>query len=95
MKRGGNKNAAASRKADRTVVAFENPMYADGNAGGQAQYDAPDAGGEGLYDEPAFNAGAANKSNPMYESTEDLAGGADGDDDGGYLDVAPDEAEDE
>jgi len=96
MKRGSNKGAAASRKADRTVVAFENPMYADGNAGGAAGYDQGDAGGEGLYDEPAFNGGNVPTQNPMYESTEDLtAGGGDDDagDDGGYLDVAPEEDE--
>jgi len=92
MKRGSNKSGAASRKADRTVVAFENPMYADGNAGGGGGYD-QGGGGEGLYDEPAFNAGNEAKQNPMYESTEDLAEGPADGDDGGYLDVAPDDDE--
>ncbi len=74
---------------DRTVVAFENPMYDDPavtisfmktdfqttGAGSQPTYDSsmPAEGGEGLYDEPAFNSSA--KANPVYQSTEDLAAG--------------------
>jgi len=77
---------------DRTVVAFENPMYDDPGTHGSFQpaYDNGQIGGahesEGLYDEPAFN--ASNKANPVYQSTEDLADGGGGGGDG-YLDVAP------
>jgi len=81
---------------DRTVVAFENPMY-DDPAHVQPVYDSTLTGlghgdSEGLYDEPAFNAG--NKHNPIYQSHEDIigggggGGGAGGGGDG-YLDVAP------
>jgi len=77
---------------DRTVVAFENPMYDDPGTHGSFQptYDNGQIGGahesEGLYDEPAFN--ASTKANPVYQSTEDLADGGGGGGDG-YLDVAP------
>jgi len=83
----GDDGGAASRKADRNVVAFENPMYTDGKNRGD-----DDPGGEGLYDEPAFNKkkGRKKKQNPMFDSSEDLTGG---DGDGGYLDVVPDEDE--
>lgn len=89
-----NKAGAPSkgkRADDRTVVAFENPMYDDPGNGPQPTYDnsalrAHDS--EGLYDEPAFN--SINKTNPVYQSTEDLNEGGDGGA-GGYLDVAPGE----
>merc|ERR1719199_683094 len=74
---------------DRLVVAFENPMYDDPNAGQQrgsmkrsaskkakAAAAMADDGG-GLYDEPAFN-----------DEPEPAAGG-------GYLDVEPDDDDDE
>jgi len=74
---------------DRSVVAFENPMYDDPNAGQQrgsmkrsaskkakAAAAMADDGG-GLYDEPAFN-----------DEPEPAAGG-------GYLDVEPDDDDDE
>jgi len=88
----------AKTSDDRTVVAFENPMYDDPattGAGSQPTYDSsmPAEGGEGLYDEPAFNSSA--KANPVYQSTEDLAAGGEYvDGDGvqkgdGYLDVSP------
>jgi len=86
-RRGGGGGAAASRKADRTVVAFENPMYDDPSQGGVGSYGNA-GGGEGLYDEPAFN--KDGKQNPVYESASE-----DGGDDGGYLDVAPGAADDE
>ena len=53
--------------------------------------------GEGLYDEPAFNA-TLSKSNPVYQSTEDVSasalygeapGGVGGGGLDGYLDVQP------
>jgi len=92
------KNASGSKRNsktdDRTVVAFENPMYDDPtNAPSQQMYGSGSMGGdhEGLYDEPAFN--GAKKSNPLYRSNENLdddyaqnAGGA------GYLDVSPNTA---
>eukprot|EP00911_Craspedida_sp_UC1_P000262 UC1_evm1s201 len=87
-----------NKESQRSVVAFENPMYDDPTSGGAAaasampDYDAP-GGDEGLYDEPAFN-NAQEKSNPMYQSNEDLAGLAAGgvaasseEEEGGYLDV--------
>lgn len=96
---GGGKGSGASAKADRNVVAFENPMYDDPTSGVDSAptYDAATGGdNEGLYDEPAFNQ-AANKDNPLYESTEDLTGGDEGGyldtdaagDEGGYLDTEP------
>lgn len=82
------RSSASAKKGepDRTVVAFENPMYDDPTQA-QPVYDQSQAAlhdSEGLYDEPAFNQTAA-KQNPIYQSQEDLAG-AGGD---GYLDVAP------
>lgn len=70
---------------NRNVVAFENPMYDDptgGNAGG-----AVDEADPGLYDEPAFQ---QDKSNPTYESNDDVADGQ-----AGYLDVSPDDGDDD
>ena len=102
-----NKNGVGAAKPkgnipERTVVAFENPMYDS-----PAIESAPTYGGadgpadEGLYDEPAFN--AEQKNNPMYQSDEELAqspaaAGAPADDmhaeeGGGYLDVQPDEGD--
>lgn len=87
---------------DRTVVAFENPMYDDPGTdyGAQPVYDDADPDDEGLYDEPAFNADT-KKANPMYQSAESLDNMMDDDamydddedDEGGYLDVAPDDDE--
>lgn len=92
--------ASPGRKQERSVVAFENPMYDQTSAVKQPTYDS-NAGAEedaqGLYDEPAFKT-QTDKENPVYESTEniveahqDIGGyeqGADnGQDDGGYLDV--------
>lgn len=54
---------------------------------GPASY-APAADG-GLYDEPAF-AGDAERENPMYASNENVDA-----DPGGYLDVQPDEYDDD
>lgn len=87
-----------SAKADRTVVAFENPMYDDPAPVGNQVYEA-DAGADGLYDEPAFN--DASKANPLYQSTDNIAEGTDGylatsaeeETGGGYLDVAPDDGD--
>jgi len=90
------KNKASN---DRTVVAFENPMYDDpGTNKDQPVYDASAAhDAEGLYDEPAFNS-QLNKTNPVYQSTEDISHGAGyleaGQSTGkaptdGYLDVSP------
>jgi len=89
------RNNGSSGKADRNVVAFENPMYDDPTSGGAAPvYDMSNpAGGaqvpenEGLYDEPAFNAnkavaGGPARENPVYQSTENVA-----EEGGGYLDV--------
>jgi hypothetical protein len=80
--------------AARTVVAFENPMYDEpAKLAPEALYDdaEQEPHDEGLYDEPAF---AQGKENPMYQSTEDIldsAAGGDEGEEGGYLDVAPDE----
>jgi len=82
---------------ERTVVAFENPMYDDpktNSASSQPMYGgglAPEH--EGLYDEPSFAAKA--KHNPLYNSNENLAaaGGANYLDGGGagtsYLETSP------
>lgn len=81
-------DSGASKQTDnRTVVAFENPMYDDPAQSTNPNYEAAPEHGEGLYDEPAYNAQsslATAKSNPMYESTENM------NEEGGYLDVAPD-----
>lgn len=94
------KQGGSSKKADdRTVVAFENPMYDDPSQQAvQPQYES--AGDhvheEGLYDEPAFS--NMDKSNPLYQSTEGMDGGGDAGyledgavEEGGYLDVAPED----
>jgi len=94
-----NNNSQVKKTDDRTVVAFENPMYDDpatNSATAQPTYDSAAVhDSEGLYDEPAFNQ-ASNKANPVYQSTEDLTGagymeqvggGQKGGD--GYLDVNP------
>merc|ERR1712046_183982 len=66
-------------RADRNVVAFENPMYDDPK---QGEKGATTTGGDNgmLYDEPSFN--STDKQNPMYASNENT-----NDDNGGYLDV--------
>jgi len=86
---GGSKKS--SNKADRNVVAFENPMYDDPTAaqGGNVQQQVDEDGG--LYDEPTFNAGANDKENPMYQSNENEMETTEG---GGYLDVEPDDEDD-
>merc|ERR1711990_1092138 len=72
-------------RADRNVVAFENPMYDDPKQGGKGPTTTGDNGM--LYDEPSFN--STDKQNPMYTSNEEVATG------GGYLDVQPDDDEDD
>jgi hypothetical protein len=79
---GGSDDGEEKGSVGRGVVSFENPMYDDPSAGDAA----PDEDG-GLYDEPAFN--ADGKENPMYASNENTAAG------GGYLDVEPDDGDDE
>lgn len=74
-------SGGGSQKAQRDAIAFENPVYENSNKAGAS---------EGLYDEPAF--GKSQQSNPMYDSNEDLSGGAD---EGGYLDVDPEDEEEE
>jgi hypothetical protein len=74
-KRRGTPNSA--RKPERSVVAFENPMYDNmNNANNTAQptYDnrEGDEANQGLYDEPAFRT-ETDKENPLYESTDNLA----------------------
>ncbi len=66
---------------DRTVVAFENPMY-DTASKRQTEVTihetATEEQHEGLYDEPAFKA-KIDRENPLFHSTEDLTGeGTDG-----------------
>ena len=85
LKMGGGDDGEEKGSVGRGVVSFENPMYDDPAAAG----DAPDEDG-GLYDEPAFN--ADGKENPMYTSNENTADEVGG---GGYLDVEPDDGEDE
>jgi hypothetical protein len=94
------KQGGSGKKADdRTVVAFENPMYDDPSQQA-AQPDYESAGDhvheEGLYDEPAFS--NLDKSNPVYQSTEGIDAGGDAGyledgaaEEGGYLDVAPED----
>jgi hypothetical protein len=73
------RSAGPSAGPNRTVVAFENPMYETAPKKGnenydnqQVSYDETGANASaGLYDEPAFMANA-EKDNPLYESTEKL-----------------------
>lgn len=99
LRRKRNMQSSPNKKLDdRTVVAFENPMYDEPAAAGvQPTYDAAHTEGEGLYDEPAFNQ-STTKQNPVYQSTENIAEAANAlggeyhpTDDGpdGYLDVSP------
>ena len=83
---GGSDDGEEKGSVGRGVVSFENPMYDDPSAGGAASDYAPEEDA-GLYDEPAFN--ADGKENPMYASNENTAAG------GGYLDVEPDDGNDE
>jgi hypothetical protein len=87
---------ASKDDGSRQVVAFENPMYESPEPDfSNALYESPEADDEGLYDEPAFN-GA--KENPLYQSTDNLFDGeeeGDMEDGGGYLDVAPEDDDDE
>ncbi len=67
------RNRPEVRKDQRSVVAFENPMYGEATK----KHEQPTYGSndqhEGLYDEPAFAGTAINtKENPMYNSNEDL-----------------------
>jgi len=88
MKGGNNgKDGGAKSSEARGVVAFENPMYDDPNAGSAP---AAAGGGAGLYDEPTFE-GEAGKANPMYDNNEKTEGG----EGGGYLDVTPDDEDDD
>lgn len=92
------KNAAGlnpNASNNRTVVAFENPMYDDPAKSAQPTYEVltpqMEAAAEGLYDEPAFQS-TVNRSNPLYTSQENLAQAdyADANNPGyGYLDVNP------
>lgn len=93
-RRKNNATGSSQRKGsaiDRTVVAFENPMYDDPSMNPQNTYEASHGGGhhdsDGLYDEPAFSGSNLKKSNPMYQSNEDITGGG-GDGGDGYLDVS-------
>jgi hypothetical protein len=69
---------AKADSSQRTVVAFENPMYdsspkpndSQGQDNGEGLYD-NNGDNAGLYDEPAF-AAKSDKENPLYESTENL-----------------------
>jgi len=105
MRRKKSRRGSEAKKTggeDRNVVAFANPMYDDQTALGPSQpvYDSasPGMGGhheEGLYDEPAFT--PAQKSNPVYASTDDITqdmGGERGPASSGYLDVMPTGPED-
>merc|ERR1711937_747824 len=87
MTRKSNGTPAKPEEA-RNVVAFENPMYDDPAQAGVGV--APGANDPGLYDEPTFNQDA-DKENPMYQSQEIADDGAAG----GYLDVQPDDDEDD
>jgi hypothetical protein len=76
LRRRGSSRKTANKASDRTVVAFENPMYDDPNKGGAGGpvYDSAAVQDGGLYDEPAFNANkVTKKDNPLYHSNEDLA----------------------
>eukprot|EP00051_Salpingoeca_urceolata_P020274 m.302855 g.302855 ORF g.302855 m.302855 type:complete len:999 (-) comp19583_c0_seq3:213-3209(-) len=78
---------------DRTVVAFENPMYDDPQDDlGAPVYDATAGGGgddEGLYDQPAFHDGAESEDEPEPEPYQaNLDSDPEMEDGGGYLDVA-------
>lgn len=74
MRRRKSRSTGPSKAADdRTVVAFENPMYDDPGKEKQPMYESAGmGGGEGLYDEPAFQQNA-KKENPLYQSAENLA----------------------
>jgi len=74
--------------SDRTVVAFENPMYSNP----KEEFIPPVAmsGSEGLYDDvPIFSkTSSLTKHNPLYNSQEDLAARSfPRQSEGGYLDV--------
>eukprot|EP00730_Choanoeca_flexa_P002447 TRINITY_DN11055_c0_g1_i2.p1 TRINITY_DN11055_c0_g1~~TRINITY_DN11055_c0_g1_i2.p1 ORF type:complete len:854 (+),score=302.59 TRINITY_DN11055_c0_g1_i2:175-2562(+) len=69
-RRGGN--PAAAKQQDRSVVAFNNPLYDESGNVAEEAYDNPVPGDDGgIYDEPAFNGNA--KNNPMYDSNDNLA----------------------
>ena len=75
--RSRRKPRASQDPSQRTVVAFENPMYdsapkqaAEAESVYDNNADGPNASA-GLYDEPAF-AAKSDKENPLYESTEKL-----------------------
>merc|ERR1712146_265799 len=77
---------AVARTEERSVVSFENPMYDEGPkaaAGGNELYDQMGAADESLYSEPALNGDARRTTNPIYDSSENLATA--GQEDGGYL----------
>jgi len=100
MRRKKQGGGSGKKADDRTVVAFENPMYDDpAQQAAQPDYEmaAEHTQEEGLYDEPAFT-GTNDKANPMYQSNEALNQGDDagyledvGNEGGGYLDVAPED----
>lgn len=81
-----------NKQDDRTVVAFENPMYDDPAVAQPSMYEPAPHDSEGLYDSPAlsqFGSGSASvvKSNPLYNSAENLAEENNMPD--AYMDVAP------
>ncbi len=76
----------------RNAVVLENSMYEDSSlTRGSEQPTDDDAGQEGYYDEPAFQGGVGeDNTNPLYyESAEDLAGFACGDEEGCHCNVDP------
>jgi len=97
VRRRGSHRGPNPKSDDRTVVAFENPMYDDPAQkevnvmydSGASQYAGVEAH-DGLYDEPAYNqTTSVDKSNPLYQSQENIA--AQQVEESGYLDVAANE----
>jgi hypothetical protein len=87
-------NAAPKEQEHREVVAFENPMYDTPDSTAMPVYEDHGDGDDALYDEPAF-AGKPTVENPLYQSTDDLVNGGDDEEEGGYLDVGPDDFADD
>jgi len=90
---GGYEGASYEGTGAGQVVAFENPMYANGEGG-----DDDDSGeeGEGMYDEPESFGGPqadAEEGGGLYDEPEMIADGDDDNGDAGYLDVAGDDEE--
>ena len=78
VKRRGNSSAPKKpARPDRSVVAFENPIYNKAKAEGiYDNYDGPAIDpADGLYFEaPAFEADTKKKDNPLFDSSEQLNG---------------------